>query len=1065
MKKMWVVMSALAGLALCLSGVSFSQTQVTEEWRAWYTGTQGHDNKASRIAVDASGNTYVTGTSPGLHSDGTYQNDILTVKYDTYGNQQWAARYQAPGWVDGDARGVDIAVAPNGDVYVVGDAAWRHSGDWTDRDIVVLRYRSTDGAQLNENHYSYNDNQDDYLIANAAALALDSQGNVYVTGSTSIAPNCTDYGWATIAYTSNLTQRWRDMFSHSTSLNTEGGVDIGVDNVGQFVYVTGLVDDPNGNDWATLQYYGSGGRIREMYHSGSPAALAVDASQNVIVTGTVQNPQRCATIKYNTNGGTVWEHDQTDAGQSGGVDVAVDASGDVIIAGVYASTYYYMLVEKYLSTNGSTIWSEKFQTSSPNTHAQALTLDQFGDVYVSGEDELQEYATVKYKHDTQTGAPPIWSITSPGGNSTVWSQDNAVDLAGNVYVTGFGNNYGTSLDYFTVKYNQGFVGFLSDSSNGRHLLRDPGTGNFHLVIRSVDNKVYYTRSTNNGSSWDGLTFLGNGKYPSIGMAFPPEYPQQAVPCVAYQPYPTSNYLKYKYLPPGTGGWQDGTIPTYYNNPGPPSLVVVSNTVTPGARVYVAYRAGTGYVYCQNFPYNTPATYVREVMDNTPTHTDCAQPCLAAAGNGLVYGAWRWVTNNQVWFGERGSSSPYWSPTNRLQVDWTSHTSQQPFVECYGDSVFVAWSDGQPSPSDVWRAAAKTHIPPYPWQYTNVSLIQGGSPVSESPTQAWREFTTWSEGTGSSMFDIYYWKNGQTGDLSNNPSEWSYWTHSQMKYPDPEQFTSLWSAWTESPNPGQPPYRVLTSRRIFMSLNFDPGKGSELSDYGCYYKVLAGQDTASEYCVKRDGVLRFADKAVDFARDSLVYELPYLDPVYDYYIRVASYREAGSDWVQGVSVNGDPTRTVRFAPNQVDTAWVRIPPEAYAQDRKVTFSLKNVKGDYVPALGLTLFQRDPQRGKGGPQSGEPVPMPYREVFAVFPNPLNAQGQVEYSLKAPGEVRLAVYDVMGRLVRQIVNDRKPAGVHKAAWDGKNANGKLVSSGVYFMKLSSQGLNKTARFVVVR
>jgi hypothetical protein len=250
--------------------------------------------------------------------------------------------------------------------------------------------------------------------------------------------------------------------------------------------------------------------------------------------------------------------------------------------------------------------------------------------------------------------------------------------------------------------------------------------------------------------------------------------------------------------------------------------------------------------------------------------------------------------------------------------------------------------------------------------------------------------------------------------------------------------------------------------------FGPGE----QDFGPYYRVLAGQDTASVYCLKRDGVIRFSDKAVDFARDSLVYELPYMDPVYDYYLKVYSYRETGNDWAQGLSFNGGPMRTVQFASNRVDTIRVRIPPELYVQDRNVRFVLKNLRGDYVPALGLTLFQRDPKpRGMngggqgGGGQAGEPVSMPYREVFAVYPNPTNSQTQIEYSLQVSGQVDLAVYDVVGRLVRQLVRSQQPAGVHRAAWDGKTESGERVSSGIYFVKLNAPGLNKTSRFVVVR
>ncbi len=291
--------------------------------------------------------------------------------------------------------------------------------------------------------------------------------------------------------------------------------------------------------------------------------------------------------------------------------------------------------------------------------------------------------------------------------------------------------------------------------------------------------------------------------------------------------------------------------------------------------------------------------------------------------------------------------------------------------------------------------------------------------------------------------------------------WSYWPHSQMAFNEMIGQTFLWTAWTESPNEASPPYRVLTNFTPMPSF-FGPGE----EEFGPYYRVLIGRDTASVYCKKRDGVMRFSDKAVDFSRDSLIYELPFLDPNYDYYLKVTSYRETGSDWTQALVLDGSLARTVQFAPNRVDSIRVRIPPELYTRDRKVRFALRNMRGDYVTGLGLTLFQRDPKpRGKGGGQAGEPVSLPAKEVFAVYPNPTRGQAQVEYSLKAPSAVRLGIYDVTGRLVREVVNGAQPAGVHRALWDGKSTSGHQAPSGIYFVKLSASGVNKTSRFVVVR
>jgi len=301
-----------------------------------------------------------------------------------------------------------------------------------------------------------------------------------------------------------------------------------------------------------------------------------------------------------------------------------------------------------------------------------------------------------------------------------------------------------------------------------------------------------------------------------------------------------------------------------------------------------------------------------------------------------------------------------------------------------------------------------------------------------------------------MPDINYWIPGYgNGVVEPNPAWWSYWPHSQTAYLTIGDVYH--SAWTECPNPNdpQPSYSVLT-KQTFIPI---------FGDGGAFYSASAGGSEPSPYLKKRDGVMRFGERSVDFSRDSLVYELPYLNPIYDYYLKISSYRETGNDWTQALSVDGLTARSVRFAPNRVDTAWIKIPPELYRQDRKVVFSLKKVRGDYVTSLGLTIYQRDPRRGKGGGQAGEVVELLGREVFAVYPNPVKDQAQIEFSLNAPGKVNLSVYDVMGRLVQRVVYGEKPAGIHRVTWDG------VAPSGVYFLRLNTSEGTKTKRLAVVR
>ncbi len=58
----------------------------------------------------------------------------------------------------------------------------------------------------------------------------------------------------------------------------------------------------------------------------------------------------------------------------------------------------------------------------------------------------------------------------------------------------------------------------------------------------------------------------------------------------------------------------------------------------------------------------------------------------------------------------------------------------------------------------------------------------------------------------------------------------------------------------------------------------------------------------------------------------------------------------------------------------------------------------------------------------------------------------------SLPQPDRVQLAVYDLRGKLVRRLVDERQVAGSHEAAWDGRDGAGRAVASGVYFYRLTT-------------
>jgi len=84
---------------------------------------------------------------------------------------------------------------------------------------------------------------------------------------------------------------------------------------------------------------------------------------------------------------------------------------------------------------------------------------------------------------------------------------------------------------------------------------------------------------------------------------------------------------------------------------------------------------------------------------------------------------------------------------------------------------------------------------------------------------------------------------------------------------------------------------------------------------------------------------------------------------------------------------------------------------------------------------------------------------------FPNPFNPKTEIEYALPYSGYVLLSIYNIMVQRVATLVDEEQKAGYHKAFWDGRDGNGKDVSTGIYFYRIQTRGFSDTKKIALIR
>jgi hypothetical protein len=408
-------------------------------WTNYYSSGPNYMETATRVAVDANGNVFVTGNSvPG----GGGGEGGVTVAYSAAGVPLWTNLYA--GCCSSPCA---IAVDASGNVFVAGSALGSFNYDFT-----TVAYSGA-GVALWTNRYNGGHGSD-----NALAAAVDLAGNVFVTGQSANSFGYDDY--VTVACSGAGLPLWTNRYNPMFFSGYAYARAVAVDTNGN-VFVTGQSQgDVSGYDYATIAYSGAGVPLWTNRYNG-PAnggdwavAVAVDGQGRVFVTGNSWNGASVdyETVAYSSGGLELWErrYHGPGSGQDQARTMAMDRNGNVFVTGSssaadgssdYATVAY--------SGDGVPLWTNRYRGPQDSTvYAEAVATDRNGDVFVTGQasgtNGFRNYATIAYSGSGQ----PLWTNTYNGGNSYDDARALAVDNAGNVFVTGQ-----SAAHYCTIKYS------------------------------------------------------------------------------------------------------------------------------------------------------------------------------------------------------------------------------------------------------------------------------------------------------------------------------------------------------------------------------------------------------------------------------------------------------------------------------------------------------------------------------------------------------------------------------------------------------------------------------------
>lgn len=190
--------------------------------------------------------------------------------------------------------------------------------------------------------------------------------------------------------------------------------------------------------------------------------------------------------------------------------------------------------------------------------------------------------------------------------------------------------------------------------------------------------------------------------------------------------------------------------------------------------------------------------------------------------------------------------------------------------------------------------------------------------------------------------------------------------------------------------------------------------------------------------------------------------------------VLNYREFGLNTNRNLQINGDCRNVDNLnALNGAEVGGVRVIVADFGPPGRSCGTFYAIGPINQFEIGGTMFI-DNVRACTSATVGieDQVPTPQAGGSAALlrleqnqPNPFNPATAIAFELAAPMRARLTIYDVTGRVVQTLVDGMLAGGRHEVRWDGRDADGGRVPSGVYAYRLEAGGMAETRRMIILK